>query len=335
MVRQGHARFCCTLILLQIKEGSFYMMKRIIAGILSTTLALGLIFGSGVRASADAVINDEDTSYDRYIAFGQDLKPSEKKAVLDEFGISESDLSNYKTIEITNKEEHDYLGDYISSDVIGTRALSSVMVVKTAEDSGIQVSTKNISYCTTGMYCNALVTAGLQDANVTVVGPFNISGTSALVGAMKAYSVMTGKEISESTMDAATNELVTTAEVADSIGDKEKAAQLVAAVKQKVFQDQLSTTEDIKDAVDSSARALGIDLSDEDVQNITDMMDKVSKVDINVDEIKQQASDIYNKLKDKGIDLSKVDTSGLAGKVGDFFANIFNAIKDFFTGLFG
>ena len=68
------------------------------------------------------------------------------------------------------------------------------------------------------MYCNALVTAGLSDAKVTVVGPFDISGTSALVGAMKAYSVMTGEEISEKTMDTATDELVTTAEVAKNVG---------------------------------------------------------------------------------------------------------------------
>ena len=40
-------------------------------------------------------------------------------------------------------------------------------------------------------------------------------------------------------------------------------------------------------------------------------------------------------FKDAGIDFSKVDTKGLAEKVGDFFANIFNAIKDFFSGLFG
>jgi uncharacterized protein YpuA (DUF1002 family) len=208
------------------------------------------------------------------------------------------------------------------------------MVVKTEEGSGIQVETKNISYCTSGMYCNALVTAGLEDASVTVVGPFSISGTSALVGAMKAYSVMTGEEISESTMDAATDELVTTAELADSIGDSEKVEQLVAAVKQKVFEDQLSSSADIKDAVESSANALGLDLSEDDIQNITDMMEKVSKVDVDVNAIKEQATDIYNKLKDSGIDLGSVDTEGLSEKVGNFFSNIFTAIKDFFTGLF-
>ena len=185
------------------------------------------------------------------------------------------------------------------------------------------------------MYCNALVTAGLEDAQVTVVGPFGISGTSALVGAMKAYSVMTGKDISESTMDAATDELVTTAELADSIGDSEKVEQLVAAVKQKVFSDNLTTRDDIKDAINASANALDIKLSDDDVNKITDMMEKVSKVDVDVDAIKDQAKDIYNKLKDSGIDFSKVDTEGLSEKVGGFFSNIFDAIKDFFTGLFG
>lgn len=213
-------------------------MRKGIGLLLSGILALGLVLAPAGMASADAVVDGEDTSYDRYIAFGQDLKTDEKQKVLDGFGISEADIGNYKTIEITNQEEHDYLGDYIDSKVIGSRALSSVMVVKTEEGSGIQVSTKNISYCTSGMYCNALVTAGLEDAQVTVVGPFDISGTSALVGAMKAYSVMTGQEISESTMDAATDELVTTAEVADSVGDKEKVEQLVAAVKQKVFEEQ-------------------------------------------------------------------------------------------------
>lgn len=286
-------------------------------------------------ASADAAIEGEDTSYDRYIAFGADLTAAERSTVLQEFGITEEDVANYKTIEITNQEEHDYLGDYIDASVIGKRALSSVMVVKTEKDSGIQVSTENISYCTSGMYCNALVTAGLTDAKVTVVGPFNISGTSALVGAMKAYATMTGQDISESTMDTATDELVTTAGLGESLGDKEQAAELIAAVKQKVFSEGLTSSTDIRDAVNASANALGLNISEDDVNNIVDMMEKVSKEDIDVDAITEQAKGIYDKLKNAGVDFSEVDTSGLLEKVGDFFAGIFEAIVDFFTGLFG
>ena len=309
-------------------------MRKLKTIFVSGLLAVSVMLPGGI-ASADAVVEEEDTSYERYIAFGADLTAKEKAKVLDEFGVTKEDLKDYKTIEITNKQEHEYLGDYIDASVIGKRALSSVMIVKTEKDSGIDVSTENISYCTSGMYCNALVTAGMTDAQVTVVGPFNISGTSALVGAMKAYATMTGEDISDSTMDTATDELVTTAEVADSIGDKEQAAKLIAAVKQKVFSDDLTSSSDIRDAVTSSAKALDIDLSDEDIDKITDMMEKVSKEDISVDAITEQAKEIYDKLKDSGIDFSDVDTEGLVEQVGDFFANIFEAIADFFTGLFG
>ena len=297
--------------------------------------ALVLSLAAPTAALADATIEDEDTSFDRYLAFGADLKKNERATVLSELGITEADIADYKTIQITNQEEHDYLGSYIDASVIGTRALSSVMVVKTEKDTGIHVETKNIGYCTPGMYCNALVTAGLTDANVTVVGPFNISGTSALVGAMKAYATMTGEEITEDIMDTATDEIVTTAELGESMGDKERAAELIAAVKQKVFSEELTTGTDIRDAVEASARALNLNISDEDVENIVDMMEKVSKIDIDVDAITEQAKGIYDKLKDAGVDFSKVDTSGLFDKIGSFFAGIFEAIADFFTGLFG
>ena len=65
---------------------------------------------------------------------------------------------------------------------------------------------------------------------MTVAGPFPISGTAALVGAMKAYGEMTGEGVDEASSDAATNELVATSELANDIG-KEKAAQLVALLK--------------------------------------------------------------------------------------------------------
>ncbi len=264
--------------------------------------ALVLSLAAPTAALADATIEDEDTSFDRYLAFGADLKKNERATVLSELGITEADIADYKTIQITNQEEHDYLGSYIDASVIGTRALSSVMVVKTEKDTGIHVETKNIGYCTPGMYCNALVTAGLTDANVTVVGPFNISGTSALVGAMKAYATMTGEKITEDIMDTATDELVTTAELGESMGDKERAAELIAAVKQKVFSEELTTGTDIRDAVEASARALNLNISDEDVENIVDMMEKVSKIDIDVDAITEQAKGIYDKLKDAGVD---------------------------------
>lgn len=311
------------------------IMKRISIFFMTVVLMITGVFCVPKQALADAVIEDEDTKYDRYIAFGKDLSQKEKKAVLDGFGITKEDLDDYKIVEITNEEEHEYLGDYIDASVIGKRALSSVMIVKTEKDSGIAVTTQNISYCTSGMYCNALITAGLEDAKVTVVGPFEISGTSALVGAMKAYAEMTGDDISKSTMDTATNELVATAELADSIGDPKKAAELIAAVKEKIFADGITTKEDIKEAVEECSKALEIELSEQQVNDITNLMEKISKEDIDVDSLRAQAEEIYEGLKEAGLDFSKVDTEGLVEKVGSFFTDIFSAIGEFFTGLFG
>ncbi len=143
------------------------------------------------------------------------------------------DMSDYQVIKVTNKEEHEYLDGYLSSSVIGSRALSSVTVEQTGKGSGVNVTTENITYCTSGMYRNALVTAGIENAEVKVAGPFKISGTAALVGVMKAYEEMTGKEIPEESKDAATDELITTGELAESIGSDD-AEKIIADVKQKV-----------------------------------------------------------------------------------------------------
>ncbi len=46
------------------------------------------------------------------------------------------------------------------------------------------------------MYANALVTAGVENAEVDITAPFNVSGTAALTGVMKAFEKATGKQIS-------------------------------------------------------------------------------------------------------------------------------------------
>lgn len=284
--------------------------------------------------SADAVMENANDDFTPYIAFGADLSADEKATVMQLLGVTEKDLEAYTIVETTNEEEHQYLDEYIESSVIGKRALSSVRIVKQEKGHGIGVTTNNISYCTEGMYCNALITAGITDAEVVVAGPFNISGTSALVGAIKAYATMTGKEITQETIDAATNELVVTGQVAEATGDSEKVEQLIAQVKQQVFGDGLTTAEDIRQAVTESAKTLELNLSEEDIDSIVDMMDKVSRVDLDVDQIKEQAKELYDKLDSLGFDFN-TDKEGLIAKVGEFFANIFTAIIDFFKGLFG
>lgn len=256
-----------------------------------------LVLGNSLPVSADGVT--EKT----YLSLGADLKESEKAIVLDLLDVEEEDLGEYTIGEVTNAEEHEYLDDYLSASVIGSRALSSVLVEIEDEGEGIDVETSNITYCTSGMYRNALATAGVENASIKVAGPFNITGTAALVGVMKAYEKMTGEAISEESKDAATNELVTTGELAENIGDSDDAEALIALVKKKVVEGNLKSEEDIMNAVEEAADQLEIKLSEEDRQLILELMDKIKNLDIDMDQLKEQAKVVYDKLVDMGIDV--------------------------------
>lgn len=282
-----------------------------------------------MTAMADGVAPEEGAAF---LALGADLKESERATVLGLLGITEADLAEYSVIEITNAQEKEYLGDYLSASVIGSRALSSVLVLKQEDGYGITVETHNINYCTEGMYRNALLTAGVENARVLVAGPFQITGTAALVGALQAYSGMTGEEITSEEIDTAVNELVLTGALAEELGNSQGMEDLVALVKQNVLEKGLTSDRDIREAVLEGAKSLNLSLSDKQVEQVTGLMDKISKLDIDTDALKEQAGELYNRLKEFG---SEVDTEGFMAGIGNFFSNIFSAIAGFFSGIFG
>lgn len=295
--------------------------KKITAFLLAATMVFTLP-ATGIVARADGIV-DADPK-DVYVSFGADLKDSEKGIVMDLLGVKEEDLANYTVGEITNEEEKKYLGDYLDANVIGSRALSSVIVVLGEKGEGIHVETKNISYCTPGMYTNALITAGIEDAEVIVAGPVEITGTAALVGAMKAYAELTGETISAESMDTAVNELVITSEMAEG-ENSEKVEELIAFVKAKVVEGGLEDEESISQAIEEGAKELKIELTEEEKNAIISLMKKISELDLDIESMKAQAEELFNKLEDLGI--TKESTK-------NFFQKLFEKIKEFFSDLF-
>lgn len=256
-----------------------------------------------------------------YLSLGADLNKEEKATVLRLLGVDEAKMDQYMVVEITNADEHEYLDDYMNASVIGSRALSSVLIEKTEKGSGIEVTTKNITYCTEGMYENALTTAGITDADVTVAGPFNITGTAALVGAMNAYEDMTGENITEESKDAATNELVITSDLASALDDPDKAEQFLALVKEEVLSQDVSSVEDITAVVDDCARKIQIELTEEQKAQIAQLMEKISQLDLDVNTLKEQAADIYDQLKELNLNTEGIweTIKGFFQKILDFF----------------
>ena len=246
-----------------------------------------------------------------YLSLGADLNKKEKATVLELLGVDEDELDEYTVVTVTNQDEHKYLDNYLSASVIGSRALSSVLVEKKEKGEGIDVTTKNITYCTEGMYENALTTAGIEDADVIVAGPFNITGTAALVGAMNAYEDMTGEAISQESKDAATNELVVTSELAEELEDSEKAEQFLAL---------------IKEVIGDCEEKMQIELTDEQRQQIAELMEKINDLDLDLDVLKQQASDIYDELSKLNI-----NTEGFFAKIQAALSQILEYLSSLFS----
>lgn len=305
---------------LKSQRGIKMKLRKNIAAVLAGVMVIGGM-ASGVTVNAAG----EDTPY---LALGADLSEQEKATVLSLLEVDSSQLDQYTIVEVTNAEEHEYLGAYLDKSVIGTRSLSSVVVEQTEEGSGIQVTTSNISYCTTDMYQNALATAGLQNAEIRVAGPFNISGTAALVGAMKAYGAMTGNEIQAENADAATEELVITSELGEELGNQEAASNLIGAVKDIIVAQEVTDPEKIEAIIKDTAQQLGITLTDKDIEKIRDLMSKIGDLDLDVEALKAQAKELYNKLESLDINISEEQVKGFLHTIMSWFQKMIDMFQN-------
>jgi len=308
-------------------------------------LFLVTFFGMHVNAAQDETATETEStakeSGEVFIAFGADLSESQKAEVVRIFGLSEEELSKAVTVTVTNEEEHQYLGSYLDSSVIGTKSLSSVMVRKAQAGHGVVVTTKNITYCTTGMYRNALLTAGVEDADIMVAAPTQISGTAGLIGAIRAYEKMSGETVSEKTLDTALNELVATGEIATvtkSVDDA-KVEELIAYLKAKLAAGELETEEDIRNAVIEGEEKFGVDLSEEDINKIVSLMKKIETLGIDPELLLNQAKDLYDKFGDGILEDPEGAIKDAAGNMvksafSKMVENIKTSVTDFFKNLF-
>lgn len=309
-------------------------MKKLITLLFSAVLLLSMPVMAAEVDQSKIVNIDASKSI---IALGADLSAEQRATVLSLMDVTEADLANYQVITITNDMEHQYLDAYMDASVIGSKSLSSVKITPAESGHGVLVTTKNINYCTTGMYRNALLTAGVSDADILVVGPTEISGTAALIGAIKGYEAMSGESVSDTTLDTAMNELITTGEIAMEDADSQDIEELIAFVKAKVAAGGLDSDDQIRSAIEEGEDKFGVTLTEDEINQIIAIMQKINQLGLDPNVLVAQAEDLYSKF---GKDfLKNLDTDAIAKEVAKsaasgFFAKIGDAIKGFFAGLF-
>ena len=288
-----------------------------------------LLLIMGVSITAHAA-----TAAETVVALGADLSAQQRSTVLELMGLTEEDLLDCTVVTITNEMEHQYLDAYIDPSVIGTKSLSSVVLRKAEKGHGVLVTTKNINYCTTGMYRNALLTAGLEDTDVLVVGPSKISGTAALIGAVKAYEQMSGESVSDQILDTAMDELITTGKLAEG-ENSEVVEELIAFVKAKLAAGELDTDEEIAEAIREGEEKFQISLTEEEKDKILQVMHKIKELGLDPEQLLEQAKDLYKQFGDDLLNNAEAAVKEtVKSSVANYFSDFGNRIKEFVLNIF-
>ena len=255
----------------------------------------------------------------KVVTVGENLNSTQKSKIFQYFGVSENDVD---VITVNNQDERKYLEGVATEEQIGHKTLSCAYIEPT-EAGGVNVKIANLNWVTASMISSTLITAGVENANVIAVAPFEVSGTGALTGCFKAFEKATGQELDEEKKEIATEELVITGDLGEDIG-QEKATGVVNDVKKDVIKEKVKDTETINKIIDDVSGKYGVSLNPEQKNDLSNMMLKVGEQDYDYSKIENS----LNKVTD--------NVDKILNKVGTEFekSGLWDSIKSFFTGLF-
>jgi uncharacterized protein YpuA (DUF1002 family) len=259
------------------------------------------------------------------VTLGNDLNQQQRQQMLDLFKVDEGTT---RILVVTNEEERRYLEGVATEKQIGNRAISSAFVENLQQGEGMSVDTYNINWVTKEMIMNALVTAGVNDAMVIAAAPFEVSGTAALTGILKAFEELRGEAIDEEQKRIANKEIVTTGELGEDIG-REQATKLIREIKQIIIEKQIKEPEEIKKIIIEISGELNINLSEKQLEDITNLMQQITKLNIDTDAIRQQLEGMGEQLRNISRDNQEVKS--LLGRIIDMLRSLIESILGLFS----
>ncbi|KPB05429.1 DUF1002 domain-containing protein [Bacillus sp. CHD6a] len=303
-------------------------MKHWLKILLVLTLVLsGLTLSNVVQAAGEE--DEEESINEKFglpiVVYGGTLNDDQKQEVREHLDVKNPEM--VEEITVTGED----LVTYIEGEDRNARMFSSAKITRKEKGEGLVIkraTPENITQVTDDMYANALLTAGIEDAEVIVASPVKVSGHSALVGIYKAYEV-SGESLNKDRMEVANEELSIATKLAEEEGmDSEKVSELLTEIKKQIAEQNPATREDVEKIVEEQLAKLNIELSEEDRQLLIDLFEKMRELNINFDSVKTQLEQISTDIKNK-ID-EVVGNEGFWQGVQDFFRNLFQSIADLF-----
>ncbi|PIC68458.1 hypothetical protein CSV71_12245 [Sporosarcina sp. P21c] len=295
-------------------------MKKGLASLLAFMMMVAVIAPSAV--SADKAINEKLGV--PIVVYGSNLSDSEKASVKESLKVAEE-----AEVEELSVDGNDLI-KYIPGGDRNARMYSSAKITRQEAGEGLViniVTPDNITQVTEDMYATAMLTAGIEDALVEVAAPKKVTGHSALVGIYKAYEV-SGEVLDTERTDVANDELSLATKLSEKAGvDQDEVANLLTEIKKQISEQKPATKEDVEQIVHDQLQKFNIQLNEADRQLLIDLMDRISKLDIDFTKLNEQLSDMASKIKDK---LGDIDPS-FWEKVKEFFRNMADSLKNLFS----
>ena len=228
----------------------------------------------------------------KVVTIGADLNESQRNSIIKYFGV---DLNKVDVIYVTNQDERDHLGSHVPLEQIGTHTISCAYV-QPKSSGGIQVKTANFNWVTSNMIASALSTSGVKNCDVIAAAPFEVSGTGALTGAIMAYEAASGETLNKAKKDTAVQEIVTTSQVAETVG-QQQATQIVNEIKIQVIESGAEESDEeqiyqIVDAVvgnsmEEDDAVEKVELSDEDREALRVLAESIAAQHYEYEDVKE------------------------------------------------
>ncbi len=246
--------------------------KLLAALVCSASMLIGSVVPS-VPAMADAM---------KVVTLGADLSEDQKNTMLRYFKV---DSSQVQIIYVTNQDERDHLSSYVPLEQIGTRTVSCAYV-KPTTSGGIKVRTANLNWVTCNMIASSLSTSGVTNCEVVAACPFEVSGTGALTGIQMAYETASGEKLDETKKELATEEMVVTGNLADSVGQND-ATTVINQAKMQVIADNVQNADDIYNIVVNISNNNNVSLTDDELNTIVSLLTQIAQQNYDYSEMQE------------------------------------------------
>ncbi|RWZ52344.1 DUF1002 domain-containing protein [Halobacillus fulvus] len=289
-------------------------MKKWLSVLLITVVLFASFAVPSLASTGDEGINEKLGL--PIVVYGAALSDAQKTDVTELLEVAQHDQVDEFTVD--GQDLANYIGGNPNSNMY-----SSVKIIHQDNNEGLNieiVTPDNITQVTKEMYTNALLTAGVENADVLVASSVKVSGHSALTGIYKAYDAK-GVALDEGRMKVASEELDVATDLAEENGiDQAQISELLSEIKKAIAEQDPATREEVEQIVQEQLQSLNIELSPEDRQRLIDLFEQMRNLNIDFDQVRNQLDELTGNIQDL------INDDG-------FWNNLSSGVRDFFRSL--